>query len=381
MDNLPIPNMRSSWVAALINTLIIFFLYYLFLFGVLLEEYREHFISGSFNKSKEKLVVWVDVPRYFYAAGSATVHVHVKNESKNLFNDVKVYLITQPDPKSPTLLIPNVFNEDVYSSLVEFPVIEPLSISTGRVSFITQSNTSITSVLIKVGEDDPEQLSAIPEIRFAESSPKALQIDFLEHVLLPPWSNGFILALVLLSTFLVRTDPEEKKEEKIFISGYKINPVWGSEFIKDYTRSSFLICIMVLITIIVYLLLGFVDGYTAPPFVGIALFTWLIITERSRIPKAHLRSLSPVIIFLGFVFIVLAVILMFLAPLNFISLAGRILWVLLGLEGLVAFIWYYGRQFSSENKYLASDKDTQKLDVPVNNNPSFSQSKKNRQKK
>ena len=380
MDNLPIPNMRSSWVAALINTVLVFFLYYLCIFGFLLGEYKEHFVSGSFNESKEQLIVWVDIPRYFYSAGPATVHVHVKNQSSNVFTDVKVYLVTQPDPEKPTLLIPKVSNANVYSTLVEFPIIEPLSTATGRVSFITQSNTSITSVLLKVGEGDPEQLFAIPEIRFAESSPKALQTDFLEHVLLPPWSNGFILTLVLLSTFLIRTDPEEKKEEKIFVSNYGINPAWRTEFINDYIRSSIIFCIMVLITFVIYILLGSIDATL--PLIGLALFTWLIFMRKPQTPETYSRSLSPIIIFLGFVLAILAVTLVFLNPEIFISPLGKILWILFGVEGLAAFIWYYSRQLTSEANQQTSNKNRQKSDDPSNNNSFSSQQiKKNKQKK
>lgn len=356
MDNLPIPNMRSSWVAALVNTIFMFLFYYLCLFGPLLKEYRDHFDHNrSFDKSKEQLAVWVDVPRYFYAAGPATVHVHVKNESKKPFNDVKIYLITRADPEAPTLLIPNVFNNDVYSSLVEFPIIEPLSTANGRVSFITQANTSITSVLLKVGDNESQQLFAEAEIPFVESGPKALQIDFLEHVLLPPWSNGFILALILLSTFLIRTDKEEKEEEKIFDSENQYLPthVWRKEFINDYIRSSAIFILMILITFIIYMLLGSSDAVF--PFVGIVLFSWLVIKRVRQKSGTQSKFLSPTIIFLGFISAVLAVFLVFFNPRIFISPLGKILWILLGIGGLVVFIWYYGRQLASETALQMSD--------------------------
>ena len=333
MDNLPIPNMRSSWVAALINTIFMFLIYYLCLFGTLLKEYRDHFDHDrSFDKSAEQLAIWVDVPRYFYAAGPATVHVHVKNESKKPYNDVKVYLITRADPKVPTLLIPNVFNADVYSSLVEFPIIEPLSTANGRVSFITQANTSITSVLLKVGDDEPQQLFAEAEIPFVESGPRALQIDFLEHVLLPPWSNGFILTLILLSTFLIRTDKEAKDEEKIFNpeNKYLPTPVWCNEFINDYKRSSAVFAIMIFITFTIYLLLGSIDAVF--PIAGIILFTWLVIKRVRQKSELQSKFSSSTIILLGFISVALAVFLVFFNPRIFISALGKVLWILLGIE-------------------------------------------------
>ncbi len=346
MDNLPIPNMRSSWVTALINAVIVFFFYYLILFGFLLNEYRRHFKDGQFQESKEQLVVWVDVPRYFYAAGPATVHIHVKNESRNLYSDVKIYLIT--DTNSPTLLLPSVFNANVYSSLVEFPVIEPLSTATGRTTFITQSNTSITSVLLKVGEEEAQQLSAIPEITFVQSAPKALQIDFLEHVLLPPWSNGFILALILLSTFLVRTDKEEKTEPVVFEPDQriKLSSNWREEFVKDYLRSSLIFGAMVLITLIIYILLGSIDATI--PLAGIIIFTLLILVARKHQTLGPQPSLTSKIIFFGFTFPILAGLLIYFNPGNFLSQLGIMLWILVGIEGLIAFFWYYSRRFTSK---------------------------------
>ncbi len=353
MDNLPIPNMRSSWVAALINTIFMFLIYYLCLFGPLLKEYRDHFDHDrSFDKSAEQLAVWVDVPRYFYAAGPATVHIHVKNETKKPFNDVKVYLITRADPKVPTLLIPNVFNADVYSSLVEFPIIEPLSTANGRVSFITQANTSITSVLLKVGDDEPQQLFAEAEIPFVESGPKALQIDFLEHVLLPPWSNGFILTLILLSTFLIRTDREEKDEEKIFNdeNKYLPSPAWGNEFIKDYLRSTAVFVIMILVTALVYLILGSIDA--AVPLLGIILLGLLILIRKQQQPEWLSRILKPILTFFGlasfFAMIVVGVLRYGIRSDFFISPISMFFWIALGLEGLLVFYLLYIPQFNLE---------------------------------
>lgn len=347
MDNLPIPNMRSSWVSALINTIIAFFLYYVFAFGWLLNEYKDHFVSGSFEESKENLIVWVDVPRYFYPAGPATIHIHIKNQNLTTLKNVKAYLVTRPDPESSTLLIPNVFNSNVYSSEVEFQIIEPLSTAVGRISFVTQSNTSITSVLLVVDEGEPQQLSAISEMRFAESSAKALQTDFLEHILLPPWSNGFILSLVLLSTFLIRTDVEQKTESSIFSSDYVLNPEWKRELVKDYKRSTLVFCIMLLITLFFYIMLGVVGNDAVLPLAGLIFFTALSLMLRQHDLKNRPRFLSQAVIFLGFVFSGLVSTLFFFRPEIALTTFSKVLWILLGLEGLAVFVWLSRQESSS----------------------------------
>lgn len=344
MDGLPFPTRRTSWFAGIVLAMIFYSLYYGVIFQPLLKSYSEYFDSSSFTESKDKLAVWVQVPRYYFNAGPSTIYIHVKNESDSVFQDVKIILLATSESET-TLLLPNIYDANIYSSSVELPIVESHAIATGRISFITQSKTTITGILLQIGGEVPENLPAIPDIPLGKSSTKALQLEVLEHLLLPPWSNIFILVFVLFSIFLIHSEKEDSKEEpELFAPPGKFNPKWRDEFASDFRKSAYVLFFLVFTTSGVFFLLGFLDAYTLPPLTIIGLFTALIYTGWSSAANKNIRQ---IIVLLGFVFAGLGAFLVWRAPSIMLSPNGRIVWGLLSLEGLLAFFWFRRQIFSN----------------------------------
>jgi len=215
MDSLPVPQLRSSWVAALTNTVILFLVYYLVAFDGLLGLYKNQFDPVYFEQSQNQLEVLAYVPRYYNSSEPAGVYLHIENKGDNPVYDIEVYLITTFDET--TLLLYNLYNREVYGSGIKFDFIAPHSIATARISLVAQAEPIITKVLLITAKDgnreELERLDPKEFIRINESGWRALQHSFLETILLPPWSNGFILALALFSTYVVRKGDEEKEPE------------------------------------------------------------------------------------------------------------------------------------------------------------------------
>lgn len=212
MESLPIPKLRSSWVAALILTLIIFLLYYLFAFNYLLNLYRSQFESIFFEQNQSDIKVIAFVPKYYNPSELTWAHLNIHNNSNNPIYDLEVYLVAQSDEN--TLLLPNLYGDNVYSSGNTFTVIEPHSVATARIPFITQGDAAINKVILiqknDYAREELERQSPLEYVQPNRSAWKTIQHSFLETILLPPWSNTFILALVLFSTYLVRNRSEEE---------------------------------------------------------------------------------------------------------------------------------------------------------------------------
>ncbi|MBI3173208.1 MAG: hypothetical protein HYZ25_05780 [Chloroflexi bacterium] len=360
MDNLPIPQLRSSWSAALVHLITVFLLYYLLMFDYLLGLYGEQFVNIPFEK-EHSLQVWARVPRYSYSSGPSSLFIHAQNESDKTLNDVEIFLITTTPSNNPPLLLPNLYDNKVYVSGVEFPAIEPHSIATGRMSFIAQTKTRVTGIILRIGGVEEVSLNAKKTFFIEESNPKSLQHSFLEIILLPPWSNGFILALVLLSTFLIHNKMEEEEENKIFSSG------WWTQFGHDYWASLILLVVMFFATASVYALLGIINLMTALPLLGLIAFIWLIAREdsnklgifvRFKIRKEFnkvdaQKIIVQSIVFFGFFFMMFGFALAFFVPQSLIPTAARVFWGFLGGIGFLAFYWFYdpSKKMESAKKF------------------------------
>lgn len=252
MESFPIPKLRSSWTAALILTLIIFLLYYVFAFNRLLQLYRSQFDSIFFGQNQSQLKVLAFIPRYYNSSESAWAYINVQNNSNDPIYDLEVYLIANSDES--TLLLPNLYNENVYSSGSTLTVIEPHSIATARIPFITQGDAIINKVILIQKNDktrkELERQSPTEYIQPNKSPLRALQHSFLETILLPPWSNTFILALVVFSAYLVRNRKEEELNNEEPDEPKTLTPAWWIWVWNDIKNSANVINWMIYLTIL-----------------------------------------------------------------------------------------------------------------------------------
>ena len=207
MDNLPFPRNRSGWIAAIILAILLFLFYYLVIFQGLLNIYEKQFLPVSYphdrainNESLALIDINARVPKYVYSAGAVPIYISVTNNNADkTIKNLGVYLVS--DDKFP-LLLPNLYNKDTLSTGIVFDEIAPRSTVTGRLSFITQTTTKISNVSIVAGSEHEERQPSGDITSLTIWNWKTLQYSFIETILLPPWSNGFILALALFASYL-----------------------------------------------------------------------------------------------------------------------------------------------------------------------------------
>ncbi|MEW6029598.1 MAG: hypothetical protein AB1554_08955 [Chloroflexota bacterium] len=359
-----LPNIvrRSNFLIVVVYTALLFAIYYAGLFGPILQCYKGYFTQSSFTKSREQLVVWLEFPKYYFKAGPATVYVHVENGSDNAFENVKVYLVTSYKESEPPLLLPNIFNADTYSPSTEIPIIAPRSRATGRIFLITQSKVRITSAFLVIDQGKPERVFPVSEIRFDEAPGKAMQLQVLEHILLPPWSNVYLSALVLISVFLANRHEEANREPTTFLVSGRYNPLWGKEFIDDFKTSTKVLLYMIVASVLYFYLFSVLDlpiylsnrlndintmttiPVTLPIIIGVALAIWVFKEWNKRLDETR-RLWRQVIIFTGFgLAITIGFFLSTRVSSEIISFGGRIAWGVLALEGLATFFMFYRRE-------------------------------------
>lgn len=345
MDSLPLPQLRSSWVAALINTMLLFLVYYLVAFGGLLNLYKHQFDPVYFAQSENQLKVWAYVPHYYNASEPAWVYTYIQNESDNPVYDIEVYLIATFDES--TLLLPKLYDKEVYSSGTKFDIISPHSVTTARVPFVAQAEPIITKVvLIKIRDGTREELERLnPKefIRVNQSGWRSLQHSFLESILLPPWSNGFILALALFSSYLARKG-EEKYEPEPF------KKEWWDLVANTVWQSIKILLVMIMLTF----LFLYINEVTISPVLCMFALGVLLVLDTGGLEKYLSESLREWLISfafsLGILGVVPASLSLLFNGLNFLIPGSELLQFLLDekwtwvMGGLGLLIWFAVRK-------------------------------------
>lgn len=180
----------------------------------MLDVYNDQFYSASYphdkaivsiaENSKDKMIlesikVNARIPRYIYSSGTLPIFISVTNNGNEIINDLGVYFVS--DNMFP-LILKNQYNNEILCTGMVFDEVAPHSTVIGRLSLVTQTNTTIGNVSIVVGESHEERQPEGNVARLIGWSWKTLQHSFIELILLPPWSNGVILALALFASYL-----------------------------------------------------------------------------------------------------------------------------------------------------------------------------------
>lgn len=256
MDTLPIPKLRASWVAALIVAIFMFIAYYIFAFQALIQLYRSQYYEVQFEDKQSNINITAFIPKYYSPSEPIWAYLTVQNNSDMPIYDIEVSLISSSD--EPTLLLPKLYNEETFNSVARFNIIESHSTSTARISFITQSDPLIEKVLLtKINADqnarkELERQKSATVVKPSKFGWRTLQHSFLETILLPPWSNGFILALVLFSVYIVRRRKEEDGKE--FHEPKTFSWRWWVWVWKDIWKSLKVLYVMMFVVIVLLLL-------------------------------------------------------------------------------------------------------------------------------
>lgn len=303
MDQIfPLPERRAGWFAWLVTLMLVFLIYYGVLFDNFLRYYEKYFVPGSFIKSADGLIVSIESPRYYFSAGPTSVYVYINNTSPKYFEKVLVTLETKAEDEKRTLPLVNVYGEAVNTGSVEFPFVQALSTSTGRISLLIQSRTRISAVHLKVGDQAPERLSPSSNFIFIEKDVQAFQLEILEHVLLPPWSNVFLIILATFSSYLAESAQKQEDEHHMPLkSNFRLNLAWWRAFGQDLVLSLEYLILLSFSSLIIFLLIRIINIYTFSELVLLVIMISLM-WSGLEISGTYSSIVRQTIIFLGFAF-------------------------------------------------------------------------------
>lgn len=229
--DMPVPKSRAGVLAAVLLSVFFFLTYYAFGFSWLLRVYENQFEKINYNKGACLGVdVLVRAPKSVYSDGRQFVYVSAINKSPHEFRDVAVQFLVTKENRN-FLLLPSFFAENVFDDVVEVKSLPPGFEVTGRLLLLTKGKFNLDDAKLKIscnqvlppiatGTPPPQ---AQPRYAFdagyktpSGNSPiKSVFLEpflhsVLENVLLPPWSNGVIPALVVLSCWLFEREKPKK---------------------------------------------------------------------------------------------------------------------------------------------------------------------------
>jgi hypothetical protein len=179
-------------------------------------------IEGGSEEIAQKLTIRIDGPKSIAIFGSRWVYITIRNPNPEPVRDVKVWLAPSAETKNSPLgyndvwVLPSLFEgASVADRSVRFKEIPGYATVSGRISLFATQRIRRVFKISWAGREDPSSLTRIggSEDFIWEIKPwKSLFHTFLEHIMLPPWANGFIIASVLLTCTLIdRKEPEEEK--------------------------------------------------------------------------------------------------------------------------------------------------------------------------
>jgi len=254
MFELPTPKSKIGWVVAVFYTVLLFLLYYLFLFTPLLDYYTDLTYKIHYQP-QGNLEVVIMAPKRLYDAEPPWLYISATNDNDEPIYNVNIYVDTKSE-HAELLLLPSLYGNDIYNKELNFRVIEKHATVTGRTKIISQENLKMGSVILSFSEEQaisPNyplkllELHPVGNIPSFEKDPiEGIQRGFVEIILLPPWSNGFIFVLVLFSVYISERSTLKEIQIEIFSKS-------GAESLLSIGKHSLLIIIALFLFVILFL--------------------------------------------------------------------------------------------------------------------------------
>jgi len=222
------PNTRRGWVAAIILAVMIFFLYYSFIFPHLLQFHQTVLYAAPIEVEAKAggPVVRIDEPESIAALGIRWVYITIRNRGTEPIRDVRVWPAPPPKRESSLLgnedvwILPYLFGSStVAERSVGFEEIPAHATLSGRIPLFASQRITRVLWISWSDQSGSEHLSSlldeqghVHQSSWEANSVKSLVHTFVEYIMLPPWSNGFIILSILILCALV--DRAELDEEK-----------------------------------------------------------------------------------------------------------------------------------------------------------------------
>jgi ABC-type multidrug transport system fused ATPase/permease subunit len=239
MENLPIPKSRQGWLSVLILTILAFVIYYFCIYPQVDQGYRAQFYPRTYKFTLPydceitdqtfcgtNLYIFINIPEFILGSGPVWAYVTVDNRSTYTLADVIIHLDTlnrQTEPSKNFLLFPKMSTSELNEQTLKATRIYPGTVISGRMQLMAQGQTNLGNVSLEIGElisDEGivgrQQIKAVSSttdtVPLKPNTNESLRHAVFENLLLPPWSNGILLGMVIFAAFLA--DHKGNKDNK-----------------------------------------------------------------------------------------------------------------------------------------------------------------------
>ncbi|MBK6647471.1 MAG: hypothetical protein IPG44_17285 [Anaerolineales bacterium] len=238
MDSiLPLPKTKNGWIAGLTLAIVMFLVYYIpFLnksfYELLRETYLDSHVFVKFELSSDSVAsadgklqslnIYADIPNYAGTIGTQPLYIRIKypcGNSERLEN-LRVSLYSGKEASfSRLLLLPGFVAEsnDAFVNSVTIDEIVPCEEYLVRMSFIPPAEDyDIGELRLLISTENGSEDRTPQKSGATTSDIKSTVIMIvLAQLLLPPWSNGFILFLALFASYLFEHASKDESNENI----------------------------------------------------------------------------------------------------------------------------------------------------------------------
>lgn len=218
-----IPSSMRGWITFIWLTLITYAIYYLSLFGALMGLYREILYSiEDYPIEEDRVYVTVAIPEYVSNFYYNWIYLTIYNGSRDYtIYDAKAWFsLTREKPKrhpesNELWLYPYLYNNEQLRAkqIVEFPSLPPHGTVTRRIPIIAPGEGNIEGEIaiswVRDTGKEKKEFKIIRPILVERNYFLSLVHGTIERVMLPPWSNIFLLLLgLVIASSVDYSEPE-----------------------------------------------------------------------------------------------------------------------------------------------------------------------------
>ncbi len=182
------PEKQGVWLMALVLAIVSFIFYYAVAYGSLIRVYRTHGFFTPLLSGPANLDIQVAIPSYSADFEQRPILVRIVNQGDQIANDVHftAALEWHQDGKIDSMSIAPAYQ---FNSSLTFKEIQPHATVLGELS-LPPLTTVPTFWLNQTQLADNENLKAP-----VNDPARAFLLASIQRVLLPPWSNGFLVSV------------------------------------------------------------------------------------------------------------------------------------------------------------------------------------------
>jgi hypothetical protein len=209
---LPLPKTRSGWFVAFILLIVSFGYYYTVLYDEIYEVYQAQFYMPAIVET-DNWKIEAQTPKYASKSTAGWIYGRIVNKSAQKIEDVDFSVIVDNEN---TLLLPSIYKDDVFQRSIPRMTIIGNSTIYFRIRFgnnMISADDCSDSLKFNLNGEILKPVVALPCPE--TNTLKSIKRSAIENLLLPPWANTLIPALIFVLCYLAESDAFEKKDNSL----------------------------------------------------------------------------------------------------------------------------------------------------------------------